>query len=97
MFVLFLRLGAELRRERRGVHLGVKLRWELVGALFREGAFVQNWMSTQSVGVWPTLITREARVRYCAAPGCPKCKRRAVMIVRGTKRLARRLLVANNP
>ena len=77
--------------------LGVKLRRELATALSHEDGCAQDWMLTYSVGEWPFPITCEGRMRYCAASGRPKCKRRVVMIVRGITQLARRLLGAGAP
>ena len=54
-------------------------------------------MSTQFEGEWPFPTTLNGRMRNCAAPSCTKCKRSAVMIVRGITRLVCRLMDANHP
>ena len=77
--------------------MSMNLRQEPVGLLAREDRFVQDRMLTQFVGERAFPMTREGRMRNCAAPGCANCKRRAVMIVRGISVLARRLLGANSP
>ena len=71
--------------------MGAKLRRELVTELARGGRFAEDWMLTQFVTEWPFPIMCEGRMRFCAAPGCPKCKRRAVTIERGATQLARPL------
>ena len=71
--------------------MGAKLRRELVTALAREDGPEQGWMLTQFAVEGPFPIMCEGRMRFCAAPGCPKCKRRAVTIERGATQLARPL------
>ena len=94
---MFGRTVLAFKRQRRCIHLGADLRRELVNALSHEGRFAQDWMSTQFAGEWPFPISSECRMRNCASPGCLKCKRRAVMIVRGITEPACRLRDVNNP
>ena len=82
---MFGRTNFVRRWQRWYIRQGVMLRREFVSALSREERCVQDWMMTHFAREWPFPITCECRMRYCAAPGCPKCKRRVAMIVRGIK------------
>ena len=85
------------KTQRWYIHSGAQMRRELVTAVLRVGRFGQDWTSTQFAGGWLCPTTCEGQMRNCAAPRCPNCKRRAVMIARGIARLARRTLGANKP
>ena len=95
--VMFGRSAFAFRRQRWYFNFGVILRNARVSVLVPEDASAQDWISPPFVGGRPFPITRDGRLRNCAALGFTKCKRRLVMIVRGITKLARRLLDSNKP
>ena len=93
----FGRANFAFKCQRWFVRLGAISRHELASALSHGYRCAQDWILTQYVGKWPFPITCDGRMRDCAAPGCPKCKRSVVVITRGITQLARRLLGADAP
>ena len=85
---MFGRTNFAFRWQRWYIRQGVMLVPEFVSALSRGDRCVQDWMMTHFVGECPFPITCEGRIRCCAAPDRPKCKRRVPIMVRGIKQLA---------
>ena len=57
----------------------------------------QDWTPTQFDAEWPPPITRNGRLRNCAAPACTECKPRGIMVFRGMSQVACRLMDSNKP
>ena len=74
-----------------------KLRDTLVDVSNAAKMPAQLRMRTPASGEWPFPISSEGCLRSCAKPGCEKCERHLVMIVRGVAQIACRWLDLNSP
>ena len=91
------------RFQRLELRLGIDSCEKLSSSLARENCSVKDLSQLPANGVWNFGLLRTSACKlcipgktWCVSPGCPACKKRGLLVLRGATQLACRLLVLGN-